>query len=96
MVDQADRTLPTQLMSQNDDLTPAVCLQACHENGFAFAGVQAGHECFCSNDEPGNDKLAPESDCQWDCRGDSSLKCGGAWRLSVYKYGNQGKNFQCY
>ena len=84
-----DRTLPQQVHVSS--LTPASCLQACQENGFIFAGVEAGHECFCGNDEPTGDKIAPDGDCSHNCNGDSSLKCGGAWRLSVFKYGDLGR-----
>ena len=91
VTDDWDRTLPNIVGSHDPDLTPAKCLQDCEDAGYIYAGVEAGHECFCGNDEPPGDRMASEGDCHYNCNGDSSLKCGGAWRLSVYKYGDLGK-----
>ena len=64
------------------DMTPQKCTSLCLDQGFAYAGVQNGNQCFCGNDRPLNP--APAGDCKKKCDGDSSQKCGAAWRMNVF------------
>jgi len=87
--DSPDRLLPTNAIP-GDDLyipsnTPARCMEACKDQGFLFAGVQYGHECWCGNDAPPEDKIVDMADCDYSCSGDSSQTCGGYWRMNVYR-----------
>lgn len=50
---------------------------------FAYTGLQATHECFCSNDFSAFGEL-PQEECDTACTGESSRNCGGYWALSVY------------
>ena len=52
--------------------------------GFHFAGVEAGFECWCGYVSPPKNKIAPASECNKPCRGDSDIKCGGDWRMNVF------------
>ena len=69
--------------------TIEICKNLCFEKGYLYAGVQYSKECFCGNNLPR--KIAPkQSDCNMDCSGDNSQKCGGGNRMNVYKSaGNQ-------
>ena len=67
--------------------TPAKCMEACDDQGFLFAGVQIGNECWCGNDAPPEDKLVPQEECNVSCSGDSAQVCGGSWRINVYRIG---------
>ncbi|KAI0774627.1 hypothetical protein BD413DRAFT_472400 [Trametes elegans] len=65
------------------------CLQACARGGFAFAGVENGATCQCSESGPGAAaQKADEADCSSLCPlpGDAGFEfCGGVERLGVYK-----------
>ena len=50
---------------------------------YAFGGLQYGVECYCGN-SIGKYGMAPESECDMDCKLDPTRKCGGSWRSSVY------------
>ena len=53
--------------------------------GYTYAGVQFGAECFCGNEQPGQQFLASvESECNMRCPGDNQAKCGGSYRMNVY------------
>ena len=83
--------IPSRLLGQlktNDKtgMTPEVCQTICFEkNNFQYAGVQFSIECFCGNYAPPSSKLLPKSECNRPCPGDSSKKCGGVWKMNVYK-----------
>lgn len=47
-------------------------------------------ECFCGDEVPSEELLLNENECQKQCGGDSNKKCGGGWRLSVYRTGLPG------
>merc|ERR1711953_394785 len=80
--DSGSRLLPTHLRFPY--LTPAKCMEACQDQGFLFAGVQIGLECWCGNDAPPEDRIVDMAECDSSCSGDSTQKCGGAWRMNVY------------
>ena len=66
-----------------------ICFQ---DNNFQYAGVQYKHECFCGNDAPPSKYLLPMSQCDLPCSGDPSQKCGGVWKMNVFKRGKIGVN----
>lgn len=77
--DAPDRALP--FLAAQGYMTPSLCRKACAANGFEFAGVQAGSECWCG-DEVGYELRSGE--CTSRCTGNDAVACGGAWRNSVY------------
>ena len=89
MVDSSDRLLPTYLGSKST-MTPQLCTEMCGVREYSFAGVNYGSECWCGNDEPPRSKFAIAADCNMECPGDRTQKCGGGWRMNVYKT-NTGK-----
>ena len=67
------------------------CKRVCFEKNYRYAGIQFAKECFCGNNAP--EKIVPkQSECNMDCSGDKSQKCGGGNRMNVYK--NAGSFFQ--
>ena len=60
-------------------------MEACEDQGFLFAGVQTGHECWCGNDAPPEDRIVDMEECNVSCEGDSDQVCGGVWRMNVYR-----------
>ena len=59
-----------------------VCIAICTDFKFAYAGLQAGNECFCSNDY-GNLYGEDPGGCNMNCN-DGSV-CGDNERNSVYR-----------
>ncbi|KAM0278058.1 hypothetical protein ACHAO9_012322 [Fusarium lateritium] len=68
-----------------DSPTVANCVQACSNDGFVYAGVEYGGECFCGNDFTDGSVPALNEDCGMPCNGNSSEYCGGPNRLNVYQ-----------
>ena len=65
-------------------ITNTECAKGCSKNGYSISGAENGGQCFCGN-SLGSAAKAASSDCNSACAGDSSQKCGGPARLSVYK-----------
>lgn len=51
--------------------------------GFQYAGIEYGGECFCDNTLAGS--AAPAGECSMGCSGDKTQPCGGSWRMNVFK-----------
>ncbi|WRT68154.1 uncharacterized protein IL334_005129 [Kwoniella shivajii] len=62
--------------------TVANCTAACQ--GYAYAGVEYGQECYCGNLLGTGSISAPATDCNMVCAGNSSEYCGAGNRLNVY------------
>ncbi|OQO10992.1 hypothetical protein B0A48_05247 [Cryoendolithus antarcticus] len=56
-------------------------------NGFNFAGLEYGTECYCDFTLPSTAVQEPETDCSMPCAGNSSQICGNGDRLSIYSNG---------
>ena len=80
--DSSQRLLPNLVSVPS--VTPARCIQACEGKGFSFAGVQWARECWCGNTVPPVDKIVDLKECDMNCVGDSSIKCGGSYRMGVF------------
>ena len=83
--DSSSRVLPEVNSWHFPNMTRSKCIEACLHSGFSFAGVQTGHECWCGNVAPPADIIVPLSECNFGCPGDSTEKCGGAWRMNVFE-----------
>jgi len=62
--------------------SPNACNSYCQ--GFKYYGVQYTNQCFCG-DTLHHLVKKPENECNAECPGDSSKKCGGTWRQNLYK-----------
>ena len=59
-------------------------LLLCHK-GYAAAGVQFGHECWCgSSTSYANANRQPETVCNKPCPGDRSQMCGAGCKMNIY------------
>ncbi|KIM29565.1 hypothetical protein M408DRAFT_22898, partial [Serendipita vermifera MAFF 305830] len=77
-------------MGYTGSLTPQKCLDACHGQGYLYAGMEYSVECYCANTLPANAALGNLLDCNMPCAGNSGNDqyfCGSGNRLSFYKYG---------
>ncbi|XP_032240472.1 WSC domain-containing protein ARB_07867 [Nematostella vectensis] len=79
-IDNSDRDLST-FVGHFKDNTPITCCARCRVRGYRYCGVQDGNNCFCGN---GYGKHGEGANCILSCTGDSSIKCGGVWRNSIY------------
>merc|ERR1719234_521146 len=85
--DSSRRLLPYQNLPNGHDmqsLIPIKCIQACRDKGYSYAGVQTGYQCWCGNQTPSASKIVSNRECNVRCAGDSSIKCGGVWRMNVF------------
>ncbi|KAG6007099.1 hypothetical protein E4U21_006361 [Claviceps maximensis] len=64
--------------------SPKTCLAACEKHGFPFAGIEYGNECYCGVVLANDTVKVDSSQCDVPCPGDSSNKCGGRSRLSLW------------
>ena len=86
------RVLPYFSGSYNDN-TPSECIRRCKHEGYAYAGVQYGKECFCGNLPPPSDLIVDQSQCNHKCTGDQNLICGGGCRNNVYSTVEPGDSY---
>ncbi|CDZ98532.1 beta-1,6-N-acetylglucosaminyltransferase, contains WSC domain [Phaffia rhodozyma] len=83
MTDSSTRTLEGSTIT-NNMMTNAACIEACDSTGYTYAGTEAGYQCFCSNEIAATGLVAASSDCYQPCWGNSTDKCGGDYRVSVF------------
>ena len=83
--------LPNAYLDLGEKNSPNECMRRCRTEGegFAYAGVQFGRECFCGNNPPPPDKIVDKSQCDTKCSGDQDLICGGSLRMNVYHTGKE-------
>ncbi|KAK7934673.1 WSC-domain-containing protein [Apiospora marii] len=83
----------TTLVKADDKMTVPMCTSACKGQGFAFAGLEYGRECWCGNTK--SDALEDASDpqcamqCDMPCGGDGNTICGGRAAIGIYKDGSK-------
>ncbi|EFQ30435.1 WSC domain-containing protein [Colletotrichum graminicola M1.001] len=78
----SSRTLSTR-MSLRGDLTVSECTTACAAQGFPYAGVEFGEECFCGTSIQ-NGAPVPATSCNMACAGDKTQYCGGPAAINIY------------
>ncbi|KAI9891310.1 MAG: hypothetical protein M1814_002823 [Vezdaea aestivalis] len=86
---QNGRAIAALKQADNANLTRQGCVVSCAGLGYKVAGMEFGKECYCGNYVSNGGKLATaDTQCGTACSGNSSQKCGGAGRLSVFSLGN--------
>ncbi|ORY35656.1 glycosyl hydrolase family 71-domain-containing protein [Naematelia encephala] len=62
------------------------CLATCKSNGFIYAGVESGSECYCGNALVNSlgTKTSDQTKCSAQCPGNVAEKCGGTWVMNLY------------
>ncbi|KAL2065736.1 hypothetical protein VTL71DRAFT_3406 [Oculimacula yallundae] len=84
-VDQQNSHTLSGAMYYNDTaMTETSCILFCNKRGFTQAGVEYSSECFCGNDDLSQETIAPSTDCNMGCSGNSSLSCGAGNRLTTF------------
>ncbi|KAK9436022.1 Carbohydrate-binding WSC [Metarhizium brunneum] len=78
------RTLSYPIDLDASTFTTKKCLAACEKQGFPFAGVEFGKECWCGVVLANDTAKADTSQCNMPCQGDSSDTCGGRGRLNLW------------
>ena len=73
-------------VNEYSTLTVELCLDLCRSLGFPWAGTRYAYKCSCDNSY-GTHGIAPLSDCDSDCRGNSLQFCGGSYRNTIYSVG---------
>lgn len=85
------RTLPNGVgvPGGGNNMTVALCTQACQAQNYNISGVEYSGECYCGNSFMNGGAPAPDglTGCNMPCNGNSSELCGGANRLDVYALG---------
>ncbi|KAK6224475.1 CFEM domain protein [Colletotrichum tabaci] len=80
-----DHTLATQsTKAGGSSLTVDKCQAACWSEGFRYAGVKSGTECWCGS-FVGGDWAADQTSCNVPCPGDAKQTCGGKALLLVFE-----------
>ncbi|KAL2879697.1 hypothetical protein SGCOL_005026 [Colletotrichum sp. CLE4] len=65
-------------------MTPSTCLSACASEGYAFAGVEYGGECYCGVVMGKYTTATTMDKCNKPCNGDSTKNCGGSAVMEIY------------
>ncbi|KAF4575259.1 WSC domain-containing protein [Pleurotus pulmonarius] len=82
----SDRTL-SHSHHVDGGITIESCVAFCSTNGFSFAGLEFGDECFCGNSIGASTKKS-DSECAMVCSGNLAEFCGGRDRLTLYSTGD--------
>jgi len=84
-----DRLLPMGNSWKNTrENTPDWCVRHCRDEGHSYAGLQYGSQCLCSDAKP--EGKSDESQCNYACAGDSSIKmCGGFGFINMFYTDNR-------
>ncbi|ETS81740.1 hypothetical protein PFICI_06742 [Pestalotiopsis fici W106-1] len=82
-----NRTLRDLRDFSDTSITIAGCQTTCKKDGYLYAGVEDGRECWCGNEIQSSATNIPAatSDCNKACTGDSSELCGAGARVFLYK-----------
>ena len=83
----------THTLTMNTNNSVLNCTGRCREASFTFAAMLNGTGCSCGNLQPLGTHRRPATECNVDCPGEPSEKCGGpANRITshyVEPYGNE-------
>ncbi|CAM9138702.1 unnamed protein product [Ectocarpus fasciculatus] len=73
---------------KSNEMTPELCYEHCSGNGYDFMGLQFGRECYCGTEEEEKRHMQyGPGTCDYPCKGDESLMCGGFWSFDLYFIG---------
>ncbi|WVQ85464.1 hypothetical protein IAT38_007629 [Cryptococcus sp. DSM 104549] len=82
-IDTSDRVLAAYSTSASG-MTVDTCLSTCEDEGYTYAGLEFGNECYCA-DSVASSVTYDESRCDVACDGDSTETCGGTWAIELYE-----------
>ncbi|WVQ97816.1 hypothetical protein IAU59_004931 [Kwoniella sp. CBS 9459] len=80
-VDTGDKRALNRGSITSSNTTIPNCIAGCAGQGYAYAGVEYGVECWCGTAA----NLTPASDgCDVPCAGDPGSYCGGSYRINIF------------
>ncbi|XP_035675092.1 P-selectin-like [Branchiostoma floridae] len=91
--DGSPHSFPRKVMTSSA-MTTERCTTACRNAGYAYAATEASRsrwrrlqDCHCGREADFNrlGQRVCDSECNSRCRGNRNQKCGGRYRMSVYK-----------
>ncbi|XP_030839490.1 kremen protein 2-like [Strongylocentrotus purpuratus] len=84
-----DRVLSNRPRDSIDILTIDLCINACAEDGYFYAGVEWGNVCFCGGQDENLVKhgIASDGECYYVCAGDHLESCGSLDFIAIYQVG---------
>ncbi|RDA86208.1 hypothetical protein CP532_3491 [Ophiocordyceps camponoti-leonardi (nom. inval.)] len=84
--DAIDRTLvgSKPLDYLRGEVSNEKCASHCGSKSYAFAGTEAGIECWCGSAIRDDAVRLPDTYCEMPCPGTAGEACGGSWAISVY------------
>ncbi|KAF6830782.1 copper radical oxidase (WSC domain-containing protein) [Colletotrichum plurivorum] len=77
------RTL-TYRMSLTGKVKVSDCTSACASEGFPYAGLEFGEECFCGTSIQNGGAPTSDKKCNMACTADKTQFCGGAQAINIY------------
>lgn len=78
------RALSNWIVGPGTGMTVEFCVRGCASQGYTYAGLEFGDECYCGTSIDNNQTSAAPADCNMPCSGDSTEICGARDRLSLY------------
>jgi len=82
--DSSTRDLPVEITGAGTSMSVEQCRSTCYAEGYKYAGVQNGNQCFCGNSY---NSQGTSTSCTTVCNGDILEVCGGPWANDVWKAG---------
>ena len=67
---------------QDSETKIEFCIDLCKNLNKAYAGINRGNECFCSDSYGSNGQATSVTECDSDC--EVVNQCGGMFRVSVH------------
>ncbi|KAK1976643.1 WSC domain-containing protein [Colletotrichum cereale] len=83
--DQASARTLTTSISLPGNVRVSDCTTACAAQGFLYAGLEFGRECFCGTGIQNGGAPIPAKSCNMACTADKTQYCGGAAAINIYK-----------
>ncbi|KAK8038020.1 hypothetical protein PG994_014787 [Apiospora phragmitis] len=68
-----------------DTLTTEMCIQACLDAGFPYAGTEYASQCYCGVVQMSDTYLISSTSCNTPCNGNTNEICGGGGAISMYE-----------
>lgn len=81
--DSASRILRGPTILESSSMTPSICADYCFHEGYPYAGVEYGQECYCGA-TLFTDPASTADGCTQPCSGDNSQACGAQLRIEIY------------
>ncbi|KAL8689037.1 MAG: hypothetical protein Q9218_005195 [Villophora microphyllina] len=78
------RQLSVQIYGNDPDMDNDKCIAGCAAQGYAIAASEYTNECFCGKRFP--IQLGNETDCNYQCTGNSTQTCGGNGYFHDHSY----------